>query len=793
MRKVLIFPAAFMANTFSMMLIMIGLSLFGRSELAADFGIVHGATVALFYSFSGNARSLILCADARVSPDYVLRLRCILLFPLCAIAFILSMGLVVSGLLFVALLIIRRGCEWLAEVFLCDQEYKRQPLSAFWFFLTQAILSFALLLTLSFYDRFGFWLLAIWAISPLCCCLQFKMFAVALKKPQVGENKLKLLLPHFGSTAVIGVSVYVFRLFMVLLAGRQVAGDLFSAFAMGGILGALFTQALGPTLAHHEKSSPRSMHLLHPINVLVAGSFCFGALILIVVALSPGWLLWTGKAELFWLAVGCSLIGGAVTVKAQRVRLKLIQHGKSQDVFGSDMLANILLVGCIPFVFYGLGISYLSALYLFGSLLSLVFYSSEKNGIFPARKKLISDTRLLQVFAFVLFFPMFFQLSKGVYQSADAGAVGRLETLPVPISVLVCYAGIVILGQYSKVRVSLITVFSVFICMLSSILVLSTDYGLHEQSRLILLIQYVLPIFALVLGQQYGLKKHAIFEMAKALFLLLWLVVPLQVVLTIIQGDDYLTPSLYVFGIYQHLQYVVLMFVGAFLISFFTLWDVPAYRVGLLSLMALVAGYVSLSHSLLACFLLVTGLLGFVVRNLMLEKLSLQSCKVAATIFILLCAGIFLHSGMLLLKEEVSPSIMFSLGESGEVGYWRFYLVGIFHDLNSFAFGHLNAPDRVDYPVAYNYYLEAFYNFGFIGVLPLFVLILFTLKLFVGKSCQVFWSSGLLSLFGVLLFLLLVDNALTVGMRQPYSGIITFFLWGVAISSCIKLTQTEEE
>ena len=72
----LVFPLAFMTNTFAMMLVMIGLSLFGKPALAAEFGLVHGATVALFYSFSGNARSLILgesgevgAAGRRASPS----------------------------------------------------------------------------------------------------------------------------------------------------------------------------------------------------------------------------------------------------------------------------------------------------------------------------------------------------------------------------------------------------------------------------------------------------------------------------------------------------------------------------------------------------------------------------------------------------------------------------------------------------------------------------------------------------------------------------------------------------
>ena len=50
-KSILIFPAAFMANSFTLTLVLIGLSLFGKPGLAADFGIVHGATVALFMRF----------------------------------------------------------------------------------------------------------------------------------------------------------------------------------------------------------------------------------------------------------------------------------------------------------------------------------------------------------------------------------------------------------------------------------------------------------------------------------------------------------------------------------------------------------------------------------------------------------------------------------------------------------------------------------------------------------------------------------------------------------------------
>ncbi len=61
------------------------------------------------------------------------------------------------------------------------------------------------------------------------------------------------MLPHFGSTAITGITVFVFRMVILLLVGKAYAGNLFTAFAIGGILGSVFAQALGPTLVFHAK------------------------------------------------------------------------------------------------------------------------------------------------------------------------------------------------------------------------------------------------------------------------------------------------------------------------------------------------------------------------------------------------------------------------------------------------------------------------------------------------------------------------------------------------------------
>ncbi|WP_454841349.1 hypothetical protein [Pseudomonas hormoni] len=797
MKKLFVFPAAFMANTFAMMLIMIGLSLFGRPELAADFGIVHGATVALFFSFSGNARSIILAKNRQVDSAFILRLRCFLVLPLSVLAFVLSMGLVASGWLFVLLLIARRACEWLAEVFLCEQEYEHQFAQALRFFLTQGFLSFLVLVALSYDSSIGLWSLAVWAVSPLCWCIRPKMFATAFKKTPHGKKYLKLLLPHFGSTAVIGVSVYVFRLFIVLLAGREMAGDLFSAFALGGIMGAVFTQALGPTLVRHEGDSGHSSHLLRWVNLLVWSSLFVGLLLIGVVLLQPDLLLWTGKGGFFWLAVGCSLMGGAIMVMAQRVRLRLLQSSDAQDAFGSDMLANIMLIGCIPFLYYGLGASSLAGLYLLSALLSLVFYISEKDGLFSARRLKKSGRWMLSGLAIALFLPLFFQLSGGIYHGLlhNFSSEGKLALLPIPISALACYAGIVVLGRYTKARLALVVVFFLFMGMLFTSLLLAAETGV--EAKLILLIQYILPVFGLVLGQQYGMEKDAIFQLARVFFFMLLLVVPLEIISTLTKGLGLLSPSIYFFSIYQHMQYVPVVFCGGFLIALFALSEKEGYRHGLFLLSAVMGAYVSFSFSMLAYGLLVIGVLAFFIRNLLLRKSIWQGVLVVLLVGLGIGITLVFVVNREFLQEKFGFGLQGGVQSGGEVAhvnnlearlvYWKFYLSGIFDNFRSFWLGHVDAPDRNRFSSAHNYYLDFIYNFGFLAILPLLGLVAYTVYSAVRNTFRIWASSEVLGMMGVVLFLLLVDNTLKVGMRQPYPGIITFFLWGVVISACIKL------
>jgi len=111
--------------------------------------------------------------------------------------------------------------------------------------------------------------------------------------------------------------------------------------------------------------------------------------------------------------------------------------------------------------------------------------------------------------------------------------------------------------------------------------------------------------------------------------------------------------------------------------------------------------------------------------------------------------------------------------------YWKYYVGEILSSTKSAVLDHVAPPDRRHYPSAHNYYLDFTFNFGLLALLPLLGLLTVTLVLAYRNWGAIAASPPHLGLASVVVFFDIVDNSLKVGMRQPYPGILTFFLWGL--------------
>ena len=815
-----LFPIAFMLNTFAMTAFLVVLGLAGKSTMAADVGIVQGATLALFYAFSANARSVILNPTSRISVRSVLLGRILLLGPLGILALYLSVYVTDVAGIFALALILRRSAEWVSEVHLSEMERRGRREFAGKFIVLQAIL---LLLVLGWTLGGGpmpVWVLFLWGALPLVMSLGF-VGNVLRTDSRFGEGWIQML-PHFGSTAMIGITVYVFRLLIMLIVGKEIAGDLYTAFAMGSVMGSVFATALGPSLVLHELRSGER-HFPTALKMSLGLWFVGGTALFVGSEFAIGALDWMGKSSFFWGATGLSMIGGVVMVFAQRIRLRLLQLSVGNDVYGPDVLINILILVSVPYLYYVVGKDALMALYLLSATFALLFYASSKERIAWSEHPLgVSRDTWKGVIGLLLFLPLFFQLTGNIFHDPALffDSEGALMRVPLPLSLLACYGGIALLGDYKHAYLSLRVIFLSFVLMLTSSVVSTHGQITEELGKIILLVQFIVPMCALALGQVYeaGARDDVIFE--KVFLYVLSVLVPVQLVFTWLQGQVLLSPYFYLFSIHQHLQYVPVMFVCGYLIALYSLWHLPQYKKILFILAPLMGIYVAASASMVALVALSGGVLGFVLYR---SKCGSDKSLIVAYVLMILVSGGYLsaasndphvfsqkfafigvkpsHVDVQEVKKQESASLIVKSVQPGlqqdkrlvpnvaaRLHYWEYYAKNITSGWREFLTGHAKHPDRSKYPSAHNYYLDFVYNFGVLAFLPLMSFIGYTLLLVYRCRQAILASSGLLGLTVVVFILLFVDNSLKVGLRQPYPGIISFFLWAVLLSRLSRLS-----
>jgi hypothetical protein len=646
-----------------------------------------------------------------------------------------------------------------------------------------------------------------------------------LKKSVSFRFDWHLMLPQFGSTMIIGITLYVFRLMILLITGKEVAGDLFAAFALGGMLGSIYAQVLGPSVVLYENRSTKSFFSPR-INVSLGLTVLAGIILFVFSQMGAHFLAISNKSNFFWGSVGASMIGGVIMVYAQQIRFRLLQLHEDNNLFGPDLLINLLIVASVPYLYYIVGKDTLMILYMISAMLAYMFYwSSEKQDTRETQDTGASSRKIyMAAITFFVLLPIFFQIESGIFNDPamiyDSG--GALRRLPLPLSVLVCIIGILLLGRYKRAYLSLSYIFFSFILMLIASLVSTGNHSDEIQAKLILLLQFILPMAALVLGQLYESQGESPLIISKVFLCIILMIVPLQLLSTWNNGTLYLFPKVYFFSIYQHLQYVPVIFVSAYLIVVYSLWQWHRFRKVLLILIPIMGVYTAVSISMSALLLFYTGTTGLIVYYYK-KSVKSKSLVLAVMIAFLLSTGYLylgknIH-GSLYLGSNVSTDAMalkyefLKLEQSGakdynnipilekfqienistRIYYWKYHIQKSMSGAKEFVFGNSHRPDRQIMSSAHNYYIDLLYNFGFISLVPVLALIVFTAAMLYRYRVQIILSPECFCLAFIVTFLILLDNSLKVGLRQPYPGIFTFFIWGILLTKLMSMSAREDD
>lgn len=611
------FPVAYLTVTHSTVVLMVAVGLLGDPVLAADIALAHGATVATFHALSANARNLVLGESRAIEIGAILRMRLALVLPLAVAAYVLAVAGTGVPQWLALLIVLRRCVDWFNDLQLCKAEVAQQERFAVGFFALQAFLVALAAVALVADWNVAPFALAAWAVIPLAVALSLRS-ELREALPPGFIRTLRRLLPHAGSTAVGGLALYVFRLVVVLLLAKEYAGELFTAIAIGSFIGTVFANVVGPTIDLHERKTGHGLPRM--VKRVLASLLILGIAMTAAAIAAPAALRSLGKPDFFWLACGLSLIGGVLMVQAQRIRLRVLRADDGRDVFGPEVLIHLGLLVSAPLLIRIGGVSGAAALYLVNAALAYLLYESARISQVRATAGAKNPLRSLRLaIGFSLVFPLFFQLSSGIFASRslllDSGAL--VLNLPLPVSLITSFVGILLLADYRRATRSFAFVLVLFSALLLSTLVTSPGGEPVDRAKLLLFMQIIIPPFALVLGEMFEpADGWATRIIERGIFWACAIIIPAQLVATWLQDRVVLTHWMGIFSIYQHRAFVPVVLVCAVLAAAPVLREERTYRPWIAPLLVLSFIYALASNSILAIFASGAGLLVFGARIL---------------------------------------------------------------------------------------------------------------------------------------------------------------------------------
>lgn len=360
-----------------------------------------------------------------------------------------------------------------------------------------------------------------------------------------------------------------------------------------------------------------------------------------------------------------------------------------------------------------------------------------------------------------------------------------------------------LLGNYRRAFLGGIFVAGLLFVLLISLLFAEIGAGV-DRRKIILIFQYLLPAFGLILGQMIVDDDKLI---PRAFLYTLLVIVPVQLVCSWVQkGTFALTHNLYLFSIYSHIQFVPLIMVCAFSYSMVTLWENHKRKLFVLACLMLI--YVLASASFLAIFAYVAFIVVFIGIRM---GMPLQNIKLAIIFPVLVVVAVAMVAESLQMFYEfignhniavhVDGSYVNKFNElaSGNIpqnvlerlDIWKLYIDAIAESTKTLILGHNVLISREVISSAHNWYLDITYAFGLLSLLPMSLLIGYTAyQLWQSKQTL---SSETLWLAVIVFYLVIVDNNFKVTLRQPYPGIFAYFLWGLLLSQFPRKREQERE
>ena len=414
---------------------------------------------------------------------------------------------------------------------------------------------------------------------------------------------------------------------------------------------------------------------------------------------------------------------------------------------------------------------------------------------------------------FLFLFPLFFLLSGSVFHSDELVYItnGNIFLTPIPIACIFSLLGIIYLLKAGKNYIAIGIFYSFFVLMLLSIVITNTSNDQLKINKFVLLIQFIYPFLGLIFGFLYIRPRSIFFGFETLCLFIITLIIPLQIFSSFLHGFNFLSPNIFLFSIYQHLDQIPLIFISMYFIALGALYKIKILKSVILIFAPIIGAYLAFSLTyfsfILFLYLSALSILIFYKNNFFKYLLT---CLTLILFSFSFCYS-FIYNGAKpisieneIVKQDVQRDkinnenfkkflIVNNITIEKEFNIiffqWKKHLRGIFENPKSLLFGHSARLDRNKHPSAYNYYLDLIFNFGLLSFLPILYLICITLASIISLKQNNKITPNLALLIGVLIFYILFLCSFQVPLRQPYTGMVIFFFWGVVLSDLSKIKE----
>jgi len=766
-------------NLFSINILVILLYIFNLQKLVNETAILSSFAIVLCQIFSGNSRSLVLAPKNYIKADSVITLRLMFTFPIIIFCLLFLYQYNFSDYSFATSVFCLIISQWIYEIFLSKEELISKKINFKHFILSMVAFT---LVILALYFKSIFYLKIV--IFSYSFSILYFIFSSHFKK-DISIPKIildiktiinLLIFSSYGSSLSIAISNFFFRFFLIKLLTEDLASTLIICFMIGSFPVSLFSQIIGASMLRLKINLRRLFKIFFIIFIAsLSAAFLFVRQLFSEVHLEI-----FDVENLIKLTLVASFIGAyPMMMGLFRRQFFLTNSYKRESFFYLDIIYSLAIILIIPLLYMLDNPNYFSFSFLISGCICYFVYNFSKY---------LNNKKLFKILIILIPIPIFivFFNSLNSFEFSLLNSLNYSETIinksffaPLPISSLLLIP--ILLGQLNNKKNKSITIY--FVALSIFCMLFATSYTERFNfSNFLNLAQFFLPMVAIVCGEIIGSNSKLKNIVLKSFFKIALIVIALQILFTLKYNTEGLNPNFILFYIYQTEQYtslalIIIVFVN--LQNFYLKNYNEKFNYRYYLVLVLILTYVYLSKSI-TLYVYSTV---FFITHLFLISRSLKNYLFIIPLFFIILLSINY------LNFDYSNFI------SHRTHWYSLYFLEITSSIKTFFLGSNieNELYKIT-PGVFNYYLDFIYNFGFISIIPLLLLIFITIVKVIKHIKINVISSENLFIIVVLIVVVSIDSFLKVSLKQPYIGIILFFLWGICFSSLsIKLKNKNNE